>query len=462
MIAGEYPNINGGRSDGEQIDAEWRGHSLWTWIFLALTGALCSTILLKVAEIQYLELLYAFQLFLLLYVFTQRGFKARLLRSSVQLGGLYLVFMAGALVLSLAALRNQFFYPADLSLLKHPVWITISRIVELLIDAGIMIYLVQEFCGDRRTLAFTMKMYFWTGVASALYSFLTYPLNVLHIADLGTYNADHRMRGFYNEGGPYGLYLLSAILVGVALYKLQWGKRNGLRAGLALLLVAALGSKSKAAVSAAIVMMLVNVLLVQGAKRRAAVFAVFAVGAIVLSVSVDLPEQLRAYRRNAALYERISNANFNDANLVYGRIAGAFIVPRIVAAHPILGVGWGNYGLVRNNPEYRGASTWVSDDGEAALGLLGQTADLGIPLTLLLMLCLLFPYLYLRRIQAPLYIKNLALLQPIIHLFGGQLNLTYPWVVTAFALGLGYLEGRSALRREAAGAAVLGGSPVLT
>jgi hypothetical protein len=457
LITDEYPG-----NDGTRFDGGWRGHSLWTWIFLALTGALCSTILLKVAAIQYLELLYASQLFLLLYVFAQRGFKVRLLRPSVVLGGLYLVFMAAALVLSVVGLRNQFFYSSDLSLLKHPVWITVSRIVELIIDAGIMIYLVQEFCGDRRTLVFTMKMYFWTGVASALYSFLTYPLNVLHIADLGTYNADHRLRGFYNEGGPYGLYLLSAILIGVALYKLNGGSRNSLRAGLALLFVAVVGSKSKAAVSAAIAMMLVNVLLVQGAKRRAAVFAVFLVGAIALSLSVDLPQQLRAYQRNAALYERLSNANFNDANLVYGRIAGAFIVPRIVAAHPILGVGWGNYGLVRNNPEYRGASTWVSDDGEAALGLLGQTADLGIPLTLLLTFCLMFPYLYLRRIQAPLYIKNLALLQPIIHLFGGQLNLTYPWVVTAFALGLGYIEGRATLRRDAAGAAVLGGAPVLT
>ena len=40
--------------------------------------------------------------------------------------------------------------------------------------------------------------------------------------------------------------------------------------------------------------------------------------------------------------------------------------------------------------------------------------------------------------RAPSYVLNLALLQPMVHLFGAQLNLTYPWVVTAMALGIGY------------------------
>jgi hypothetical protein len=67
-----------------------------------------------------------------------------------------------------------------------------------------------------------------------------------------------------------------------------------------------------------------------------------------------------------------------------------------------------------------------------------MTGELGIPLILYLASCLLLPFIYLRRIKSPLYLTNLALLQPLVHLFGGQLNLTYPWIVTAFALGLGY------------------------
>jgi hypothetical protein len=59
-------------------------------------------------------------------------------------------------------------------------------------------------------------------------------------------------------------------------------------------------------------------------------------------------------------------------------------------------------------------------------------------LTVFLLICLMVPFVYLHRLGAPLYIKNLALLQPIVHAFGGQLNLTYPWVATAFALALGY------------------------
>jgi hypothetical protein len=51
-----------------------------------------------------------------------------------------------------------------------------------------------------------------------------------------------------------------------------------------------------------------------------------------------------------------------------------------------------------------------------------------------------YPYFYLRRRDVPLPIKNLALIQPVVHLCGAQLNLTFPWLMTAFALALGYYQ----------------------
>jgi O-antigen ligase len=448
--------------DHLRFPAALHHHSRWTWLFLLLTGLLSSTILLKVAEIQYLELVYAFQLFLLFCLFVRNELKFRLFRPGVVLAVLYLIFMVAAFLLSLVALRNQFFYPPGLNLLNYPVWITLARSIELIIDAGIMIYLAQEFRRDRTTLVFTMRIYFWAGVVSALYSVLSYPLNVLHIRDLGTYDLDHRMRGFYNEGGPYGLYILSLLLVGLALYRLGWSRRNHLRAAFLLLLVVLVNSKSKAAISAAIAMMIVNTLMISGVKKRVAVLAVFLIAAAALSISVNLPEQLRNYQRSSAIYERMSNSQSNNGNVIGGRVAGAFIVPRMVAAHPVLGVGWGNYGLVRNNPLYRGASAWANGDDVPSLGLFGETAELGIPLTLFLLACLMFPYFYLRHIKAPLYVKNLALIQPVIHIFGGQLNLTYPWIVTAFALAIGFLERRSAPAPAAVPAPALSGRSILT
>ena len=144
------------------------------------------------------------------------------------------------------------------------------------------------------------------------------------------------------------------------------------------------------------------------------------------------------YQKDDLTYERSSHFRSMDPNFVYGRVAGAFIVPRMIAAHPLTGIGWGNYSALRNNPEFRGASQFVPEADEPGLGLLGSAADLGLPLLCLLMICLFAPVFYVRRRKVPLYVLNLALCQPIVHIFGGQLNLTYPWITTALALGLAY------------------------
>jgi O-antigen ligase len=285
-------------------------------------------------------------------------------------------------------------------------------------------------------------VYFWVGFASGVFCILTLPLNLAGF-DLGTYSESHRMRGFYNEGGPYGLYVLSVFLVGIALYRLGWEKKGKLRFAFAVLSIAFIGSQSKAAFVAILVMFLLNGFLSQSIGRRLA----FVLGAVVflffITRVVDLAEGVRIYQQAGEAYERASHLHADDPNFVYGRIAGAFLVPRMIEAHPLTGVGWGNYGIVRNAPEYRGASSWADINDEPGLGLFGTTAELGLPLTLYLIGCLFLPYIYLRRKKAPLFLTNLVLLQPVVHIFGAQLNLTYPWILTSFALGITYSTAKA-------------------
>jgi hypothetical protein len=407
-------------------------------IFLLLAASLSSTILLKVADIQYLELIYLFQLCVLLLLFPRHGFQLRLLRPAFTLSVLYLLFGMGSFVLALVALRGDFYYPSDIGFLKYPVWITISRMVELAIDVGAMVYLVQLFRVDLKNLIFTLKVYFWVGVAGAVYSILTFPLNYFYEAQLGTYNNNHRMRGFFNEGGPFGVYLISEILVGMVLYRQGWGSRNRIRLAFLPIVVGMIGSQSKSAIFAAALMFLFNALMVQQTGRRLTVLAGILVTASIAAFVPSVSQSISVYANAAAQYEYLSNLSPNDGNYVLGRIAGAFIVPRMIRAHPLLGVGWGNYGIVRNSPEYRGGSAWANFYDSPGLGLLGTAAEVGVPLTVFLIAIFFYPYFYLRRIGAPLVVKNLALMQPVIHIFGGQLNLTHPWLLTAFALGLGY------------------------
>lgn len=412
--------------------------SRWLMIFLFLTGALASTILLKIGPIQYLELIYFAELVVLLVIFSGNGYKVRWFRPYYQIAVWYLVFSFIALILAVCALRYDFYFPPALNILSYPIAITISRIIELLASVSIMLYLAKIFREDPNKVAFTMRVYFWTGVASAVFSIVRYPLSVAGIADLGAYEGSHRMRGFYNEGGPYGLYLISLFLVGLALSEKRWIKKGPLWFAFVLLAIAFLGSRSKAAFCAVFAILLVNGLLTRSIARRAALIASMAIFLVAVYQVVDLGAALRLYQRGSQAYEWLSHQRAKDPNFVYGRVAGAFIVPKMVFEHPLIGVGWGNYGLVRNAPEYRGAAAFAELNDEPGLGIAGMTGELGLPLFFYLVICLVLPFLYLRKIKAPLYLTNLALLQPIVHLFGGQLNLTYPWIVTAFALGLGY------------------------
>ena len=127
--------------------------------------------------------------------------------------------------------------------------------------------------------------------------------------------------------------------------------------------------------------------------------------AIVYPV-VDIGAAYRLYERDRQAYELASHRHIEDDNFVYGRLAGAFVVPKMIYAHPFVGVGWGNYGLVRNAPEYRGAAVFVKNEDEPGLGIVGMAAELGLPLTLYLVVCLLLPYFYLRKMKMPLYFNQ--------------------------------------------------------
>jgi len=116
-----------------------------------------------------------------------------------------------------------------------------------------------------------------------------------------------------------------------------------------------------------------------------------------------------------------------------GRVAGAILVPRMIEAHPITGIGLGNFSLLRNAPEYlQGLPT--KDTWELpGIGLVAYVAELGIPLFVYLMVLLCMPA-WMCRFRASKFAFVLAAYQPLAHVFGVQLNFYYPWLCAAFAL----------------------------
>jgi hypothetical protein len=396
---------------------------------LFLFGGLASTLLLKVAGVQYLEIIeFLLGLYLVMRL-AQDSFRVQLSGVLHRIGVHYTILMVLVSLGALLALDRPV-YAETTGLYRLGVY-SASRLLELTLDVTAMIVLAEVFRRDPEKCLFTMRVYFWIGTLSASAG------AIATLAHLSLFTADKRASGFFNEGGPFGLYLLSNLAVGWMLSVCDGPKR---RVAIALamfpnLLALAL-SASKAAYVAIGFIVLLQALLVSSLRQRVAVAVVFVIGVAVVLRFTPVATGLATYRSAADDYVTLSNLNPNNNNLVAGRVAGIFLVPKMIAAHPWAGIGFANYGLVRNALEYRGGSVWVTFADNPSLGLAGTAAEIGLPLSIYLLYILFIPVTVVRRTTAWTPLISLVLIQPVVHLFGAQLNLTYPWITTAFALGL--------------------------
>lgn len=406
---------------------------------ILLSASLASTIVLKIANVQLLELIYLADLMFILWIFAKERLRATIFRPYFNIAIYYGIFMVAAVLLSVLALRQNFYPFREVAFLKQPLLMTLSRVGELVLDVFYMLYLANVYRQSEKLCILGMKTYYWVGMASTAYSIVSYPLNILYGWNLGTYFEEHRMRGFYNEGGPYGVYLITVLVVGAIMRRRNWLTRGQQWWGVAVCLCCMVLSQSKSALSFLPVMLLIDGYIVLPRKGRLIVAAGFVLGIAVAIGTVDFGHLLENYELVASRYRILSRLKSKDVNFVVGRVAGAVMTPRMIAQHPLAGIGWGNYGLVRDDPEYRRGAAFTLDENDmAALGEVDYIVDLGIPLWLYLTWVELRPFRYLLRRRANIMVLNLALTLPLSVLFGAHLNLTYQWVVGGFALGIGY------------------------
>ena len=400
-------------------------------LFLAAVGVLASTVMLKVASIQYLEYLY----FLLIAWLLVRLLRAQLVvRTDPPLFRLFWYWMLWcglALFTAIYSLGRPFYIFLP-SLLHQPVWISVARLGEIVANVSGMIFLGHVFRRDRRKLLFTMRVYFYTAGLSGLYSVAAVAaMRVGHHLP----NTTNRANGFYNEGGPYGLYLITALALGLFLRPLE-PHRKWFYASFFLCLIGLALSVSKAGYAAILLTLLLLSVVAATWRQRAVTLAGFAVVTWLVFTETPLREGGANYTRASQEYEVLSNLEPTNQNTIAGRTSGLYFIPKMVKAHPWLGVGFGHYGLVRNTPEYRRLSVFVAINDSTGLGFLQYMAETGIPITLFLVALTFMPFVWLRKTTHLRRATALGLMQPVAHLMGAQINLTYPWVMSAFAIGL--------------------------
>jgi hypothetical protein len=218
-----------------------------------------------------------------------------------------------------------------------------------------------------------------------------------------------------------------------------WLSRGQFYFGLGLFSLCLVGSASKAALVGVAILGFLYLLWWLRGWKRLAVTCAFCIAIVAGALSLDLPSKIALYGRMVDAYQQFSNLHSDDPNIVLGRVAGAVLAPRMIEEHPLAGIGWGNYPLVRDNPQYRRGSAFAPILADApSLGPIDYIVDLGLPLWIYLTWINLKPLYMLRRRQTDGRILALAAMQPIAVLCGTHLNITYQWVILALALGAGF------------------------
>jgi O-Antigen ligase len=409
------------------------------YVLVFLAATLSSTVVLKFAEIQYLEFIFAIDFLFLLGMFAWNGLQVGIYRPFLEIGKAYALFLGLALLLSIFSLQQDFSLSIHDSIFKRPVLVTVARAGELFLDVFYMLYLATLFREDEKICIFGAKTYYWTGIAGCVYSFVTYPLKVLFGITSGTYGNLNRLRGFNNEGGSFGLYLMSVFVLAFVMYRRNWLSRRQFQFGMAILITGIVGSQSKSAFIAVGLLGVIALMWSYRGWKRWTMIAGMSAGLLAVGSILNFPALFDAYIRGSETYQEMSNLRADDGNFVMGRVAGAVLAPRMIAARPLLGIGWGNYPLVRDDRDYRQGTAFAITSSDApGLGIVDYIVELGIPLWLYLTWVELKPVFMLRRRGADLYLVSLALVLPISNWTGAHLNLTHPWIVVAIALGLGY------------------------
>jgi hypothetical protein len=402
--------------------------------WLAAFVILSAMPVLKVGDVELVEVLQVLWLGAAAPLVVYGGLKVPASGIWRQLGGAYAVFLGLCAGLAILSLRLAFYPPADISLLKEPLVLSLSRIFELFLVVYFMLVIAATLRRRRALFRIALDAYCWIGILSAGVSVAGWIVaNTAEISTFAVYGFDQRVRGFFNEGGPYGMFLVSvglALLLRAHVFPPEYPILH--RAASGVLLLALFLSGSKAGLLAIVGLCAAGVLVAGSRIQKLGLLSVCAL--ILVALLTVFEGKVLGYFYAYLNFEDALAYRPDDPSLIMGRITGAIIVPRMIAAHPVLGIGVGNYSLMRNDPDYLQGLPPVDEWDLPGMGLVGAAAEFGIPLTVFLLALLLRPLFLARKRRAPPVIAIVAGFQPLAFLLGVNLNFFYPWLMASFAL----------------------------
>lgn len=353
---------------------------------------------------------------------------------------LMILLLAG----SLLSLRLQFFPVPFTGPLKQPPYASLIRVVEVALSIGSMFYVALAVGNSPDMLRKLLAAFVWSALVGAIWGLVSFVGWYMDFELPGvTPGYVPRVAGFFVEGGPFGVYLVGAIILQIVRgHYLRYISWQSFYVQLGILVAALLGTQSKAAVALAGAIAIVFLI----KTRHFRLMLLMAIAMLPVALTSNIVQGTKGYYDNYANFQQAAAERPQDTSLIAGRLAAAVLLPRIVAQHPVFGVGLGNYALVRNDPAVLRGLPYLPIWDSPGLGLFGYLAELGIPLTLFVLWLYTYPLLKAWR-RRP-WIVLLCSYPLLAAIFGVQLNFAYPWIVAGLGLASISIDQRYQTRRS--------------
>ncbi|WP_419213232.1 O-antigen ligase family protein [Maribacter sp. X9] len=333
----------------------------------------------------------------------------------------------------------KFEYLGD-SVLKTPYVLSISRYFEIIACLVLCQITYSFFKTSKIEFRVYLKWFIDLNILITIFFVIIYfsvYFGLISIDSTRIVYSDFRLRGYYVEGGPYGL-MLSFIFITTSL--LKYDKSTKYRRVLLLIVILFL-AKSKSGLLCTVLWLGIENYVYLKRKIKQFVYPILIIGITAFTFFfINISEM---YVKQLTIVKSSVEERPTDTNLIMGRIPSVFIVPEIINDHSFFGIGIGNYPLLRNNREYRGffplpPKEFRVLDSHSLGGIFDILIDTGIIGLFFFSLILINIWKSLKALK---FQKRLLIGFLMLFLFGVQIYFLYPWILLGILISLN--ENRS-------------------